>query len=278
MKKIETLHLFPELNRNLINLLQDFEIDEWTQQSPIKGRTVKDIASHILDGSLRRISIQRDNFSDTSNKVDIKSYSDLIDLIQELNTDWIFATRRLSPKILVDLIEYSENQLYNFFKSLLPYDKALFPVAWAGEFESENWFDIAREYTEKWHHQMQIRLATNRPLLMDKKHIEPLYDTFMLGLPNLYKDFTNYPIGETLKITLTGKLNKTWFLEKQATKWFILEETENIVNTEILFPEQEAWKIFTNTDRDKEEYKNKIQISGDKKIGYKLLDLVTVMS
>lgn len=278
MKKIETLHLFPKLNRNLILLLQDLELIEWEKPSPLKDRTVKDIASHILDGSLRRLSIQRDGFSDTPKKAAIKTYSDLVNLIQGLNKDWIFASRRLSPEILVDLIEYSENQLYDFFKSLSLYDIALFPVAWAGEVESENWFDIAREYTEKWHHQMQIRLATNRPLLMDKKYIEPLYDTFMLGLPNLYKDFTNYPIGETLKITLTGKLNKTWFLEKQATKWFILEETENIVNTEILFPEQEAWKIFTNTDRDKEEYKNKIQILGDKKLGYKLLDLVTVMS
>jgi hypothetical protein len=30
-------------------------------------------------------------------------------------------------------------------------------VAWAGEAESTNLFDTAREYTERWHHDMQIR-------------------------------------------------------------------------------------------------------------------------
>ncbi|MEJ7682555.1 MAG: hypothetical protein WKG06_32810 [Segetibacter sp.] len=28
---------------------------------------------------------------------------------------------------------------------------------WAGEKKSKNWFHIAREYTEKWHHQMSSR-------------------------------------------------------------------------------------------------------------------------
>jgi hypothetical protein len=278
MKKIETIHLFPELNSNLIQLLRDLEEYEWEIQSPIKGRTVKDLASHILDGSLRRLSIQRDNFADSSKKVEIKKYSDLVDFIQGLNEEWIFASRRLSPKILIDLLEYSEKQLYNFFTTLSPYDKALYPVAWAGETESENWFDIAREYTEKWHHQMQIRLAINRPLLMDKRYIEPLYDTFMLGLPNLYKDLSEYTIGETLKITLTGELNKSWFLARQSTEWTLLEDTKNIINTEIQFFEQDAWKIFTNTDRNKEKYKSRITITGDKKLGYRLFDLITVMS
>jgi hypothetical protein len=64
------------------------------------------------------------------------------------------------------LLEYSDKQFFDFLKTLNPNDKAIFSVAWAGESESENWFDVAREYTEKWHHQMQIRLALNKPILM----------------------------------------------------------------------------------------------------------------
>ncbi|MBA7548045.1 hypothetical protein ES705_40491 [subsurface metagenome] len=278
MRQIETIHLFPELTQELITLLRELDLSEWEKVSPIKERTVKDLVSHLIDGSLRRLAFQRDKYTSKSLKVDIKSYTDLVDYIQKLNKDWILITERLSPKILIDILEYSESQLYDFFKTLEPDNTAIFSVAWAGEDVSKNWFDIAREFTEKWHHQMQIRLALNKSLLMDKKYIEPLYNTFMLGLPYLYRDMIDYPTGETLKITLTGNLNKSWILEKQPDNWLLIENAEKDINTTIEISENDAWLIFTNTDRDKEKYKKRINFIGDKDLGLKLLDFVTVMS
>lgn len=278
MKRIDTLNLFPELSSNLIQLLNEISMTDWCKPSPIIGRTIKDLVSHLIDGSLRRLSIQRDNYSSNSVKVDIKTYADLVEYIQNLNRNWMNTTERLSPKILIDLLNYSENQLYSFFKTLEPEGKAIFAVQWAGEEESKNWFDIAREYTEKWHHQMQIRMALNKPLLMDKKYTEPLYDTFMLGLPHLYRELRNYPLGETIKVTITGDLNKSWFLMKQTDKWILVDNIETKANTKIDFSEDHAWVIFTNTDREKEKYKSKLNIEGDTKFGYKLLEFVTVLS
>ena len=40
-------------------------------------------------------------------------------------------------------------QFLKHLQALKPFDKAIFSVAWAGQDESENWFHIAREYTEK---------------------------------------------------------------------------------------------------------------------------------
>ncbi|MGD8780756.1 MAG: maleylpyruvate isomerase N-terminal domain-containing protein [Ignavibacteria bacterium] len=166
MKQIETLHLFPRLTEELLKLLQGLDTSDWLKPSPIKGRTVKDLVSHIIDGSLRKISMQRDNFVDNTNIPKINSYEDLVNHIQKLNRDWIEVSRRLSPALLINLLEYSDKQFFDFLKTLNPNGKAIFSVAWAGESESENWFDVAREYTEKWHHQMQIRLALNKPILM----------------------------------------------------------------------------------------------------------------
>jgi hypothetical protein len=274
---IETIELFPELTDKLIGLLRNIKYDDWKKPSPIKGRTVQDLVAHLIDGSLRRLSLQRDGHSSDKIKVNLNSYTDLINYIQNLNTTWMDTTDRLSPRILIDLLKYSENELIDFLKTLNPMERAIFSVQWAGEEESENWFDIAREYTEKWHHQMQIRLALDRPLLMDKKYIEPLYDTFMLGLPHLYKEMTNYKIGETLKITVIGKLNKSWCLIKQSDKWVFNELITN-VNTQIDISEDDAWMIFTNTDRDKEKYKSRIKTRGDSKLGNRLIDFVTVLS
>jgi len=278
MKRIDTLDLFPDLAAELIKLLKHISIAEWKKPSPIQGRTVKDLVSHLIDGSLRRLSIQRDKYEHNSIKVDIRSYSDMVNYIQTMNKAWMQATERLNPEILIDLIEYSENQLYKFFKTLDPVGRAIFPVQWAGEVESQNWFDTAREYTEKWHHQMQIRMALNRPLLMDVKYTEPLYDTFMLGLPYLYRDMAEFPSGETIQITIAGKLNKSWFLVKQADKWLLVDDLAPEATTKVAFSKDEAWLIFTNTDKDKEKYRSRITVDGDPKLGFKLLELVTVLS
>ena len=40
-----------------------------------------------------------------------------------------------------------------YHQALDPFGAAMFPVSWAGEEESTNWFDTAREFTERWHHQ-----------------------------------------------------------------------------------------------------------------------------
>lgn len=278
MEQIETLHLFPKLTEKFLKLLRELEPSDWLRPSPIKGRTVKDLVSHVIDGSLRNISMQRDNFMDNSNVPNINSYDELINHIQKLNTDWMIASKRLSPKILIDLLEYSEKEFYEFMKSKNPKGKALFSVAWAGETESENWFDIAREYTEKWHHQMQIRLALDKPIFLDTEYSEPLYDTFMIALPHLYREFSNFEKGTKIKISLTGKLNKSWIIEWQTDKWIFTDSIKPEIYTSVEIPDDIAWKIFTNTDRDKEKYITKIKINGDKSIGLKLLDLVTVMS
>jgi hypothetical protein len=39
------------------------------------------------------------------------------------------------------------------------------PVSWAGPEAAPVWFGVAREYTERRHHQQQIRDATGRPPL-----------------------------------------------------------------------------------------------------------------
>jgi len=278
MKKIETLHLFPQLTKELLNLLRSIDESDWLRPSPINGRTVKDLVSHIIDGSLRKLAIQRDGFTDKTNIPNIQSYGDLVNYIQTLNSDWMNITRRLSPKILVDLLEYSENQFNEFIKTLDPNDTAIFPVNWAGEMESKNWFDIAREYTEVWHHQMQIRISLGKPILMDPKFSEPLYDTFMRGLPYLYKDFTDFEIGYKIKISLTGTLNRSWVIEKYYEKWKLVENKADSIGTTVEFPSEIAWKIFTNTHREKEKYNSVIKIKGNEKIGLKLLEFVTVMS
>jgi hypothetical protein len=59
---IDTIELFPELTEKLIILLKSIKNEDWNKPSPIKGRTIHDLAAHLIDGSLRRLSFQREKY------------------------------------------------------------------------------------------------------------------------------------------------------------------------------------------------------------------------
>src|SRR6478609_6074127 len=104
MKTIETLPLFPPLDKKLIELLRSLSKEDWNRPTLAKLWTVKDIASHLLDGNFRVISLMRDGYNGLNPDV-INSYQDIVSYLNNLNGDWVKATKRLSPLVLTDLLE-----------------------------------------------------------------------------------------------------------------------------------------------------------------------------
>jgi hypothetical protein len=129
--------------------------------------------------------------------VEIQSPKDVVTLVNRLNAEGVTVFRRLSPPVLIAAMEMACEQSARFHESLDPFAPAAFGVSWAGEATSLNWFDTARELTERWHHQQQIRLATNHPGTMTPELYHPVLDCFLRGLPHLYRD-VDAPTGTAL--------------------------------------------------------------------------------
>lgn len=70
--------LFEELDVALLALLRGLAVDEWNRPTVCSQWTVKDIAAHLLDGSLRRLSIHRDRFVAPDVPKTFDSYQDLV--------------------------------------------------------------------------------------------------------------------------------------------------------------------------------------------------------
>ena len=122
---VKTLHLFPVLDNLLIDLLKSLCNDEWHLPTIAKLWTVKDIASHLLDGNLRTLSFSRDNyFGETT--TNINSYTDLVEYLNLLNSNWINATKRLSPTVLIELLEITGKQYSEHLQTLNPFETAIF--------------------------------------------------------------------------------------------------------------------------------------------------------
>ncbi len=273
---IPTLHLFTPLDKKLIELLKSLTPEEWHKPTLARLWTVKDIASHLLDGNIRLISMLRDGYFGEKPE-NINSYQDLVDFLNRLNADWVKATRRMSPALLIQLLESTGKEYIEGISELDPFAPALFSVAWAGEEESLNWFHIAREYTEKWHHQQQIREATGKPGLMEKEFFYPLMDTFMRALPHTYRN-TLADAGTTVSVKVSGDAGGTWTIVKHEKGWSFgsFAESKTSSATAELDPDT-AWKLMTKGIT-KEEAVKKMHYSGDEQLGKVVLNILSVMA
>ncbi len=143
---IDVVDLLPVLDGKLIELLKSLSLDDWQKQTIAKLWTVKDVVAHLLDGNIRTLSILRDNYF--GEQPPGNSYPELVGFLNRLNADWVKAMKRTSPQMLIFLHEMTGPVFCDYFKTLNPTDGSLLAVDWAGETESKNWMEIAREYTE----------------------------------------------------------------------------------------------------------------------------------
>jgi uncharacterized protein (TIGR03083 family) len=157
------------LHDELMTLLRGLTTDDWEKPTVARAWRVRDIAAHLLDTQLRKLSRSRDGHHLALDRP-------LVEFINHLNATWVDAARRFSPRVIVDLLEISGTRVAALMESLDLRAPAEFGVSWAGEGESQNWMDIGREYTEWWHHQMQIRDAVGAPLLLEARWLAPLLE------------------------------------------------------------------------------------------------------
>lgn len=272
---IPTIDLFPEVDRQLIALLRSLSPEEWERPTLARAWRVKDIAAHLLDGNLRTISMHRDGYWGIG-APEIDGYPSLVTFLNELNATWVQAAQRLSPALLVDLLETTGREYHRVLQQLDPFAPALFSVAWAGEEESVNWFHVAREYTEKVHHQLQIRDAVGQPGLMTKQLFHPFIDTLMRGLPYAYRD-QQAPEGTIVQVIVTSDIGGSWQLKRGKGQWKLESETDARPDAQLRIDPENAWKLFTK-GLAKETAIPLVDITGDKELAETALTMISVMA
>ncbi|MCB9081001.1 MAG: maleylpyruvate isomerase N-terminal domain-containing protein [Lewinellaceae bacterium] len=273
---IFTIDLFPLLDQKLITLLHSLSAADWEKPTIASRWCVKDIAAHLLDGNLRTLSMLRDGYWGESGG-NLTSYSALVEFLNGLNADWVRAMRRVSPVVLIALLENSGQEYYQYLASLDPFAPATFSVAWAGEETSANWFHIAREYTEKWHHQQQIRLAVGQEAELYQQELYfPYLDTSLRALPFHYRG-VEAPHDTIIQVHVTGEGGGDWFLHRTSNEWQLIMKPDKFPACVVSIPGEIAWRIFTK-GISRQEANSLVQISGDPALGLPIFDLLAVMA
>lgn len=261
-----TAHLFRPLRAELLELLRSLSDDDWRRQTVAPQWRVRDVAAHMLDVTLRRIAVNRDRHfapidSPPSNERELAAF------INALNAGGVSFAGRLSPRLITDLLEVTTGWLADVIEALPPHDAAVFAVSWAGQPESHNWMDIGREYTEHWHHQMQIREATSRPpLLLERRWMAPLLDISVRALPHAYRAVAAAP-GDAITLMVDGPTSGTWTLTRDERGWRISAGESGAAKAVVRVAADTVWRILYNAPFDR----GQVRIEGDAALAAPLL-------
>jgi hypothetical protein len=174
----------------------------------------------------------------------IESHDHLVTYLNDLNAQFVAAARRLSPQVLIDLLAFTGPKVYATLAALDANAASAYPVSWAGERRSANWFDIGREYTERWHHQQQIRDAVGASPLTSREWLHPVLDIFIRALPFQYRD-TPAADGDAISITVSGQAGGTWTLVRGADSWELFEGPPAASRSLVIISQDDAWRLFT---------------------------------
>ena len=184
------------------------------------------------------------------------------------------ATRRISPPLLIGLLSTIGDELVRFWQTV-DLNVVGASVYWAGPGPHPYWLDVAREYTEYWTHQQQIRGATARPGLTEPRYLGPVIDTFLRALPHTLRD-VNAPAGTTLQVTVTGPGGGDWACTREPDRWRLRRQRHPSPAARLELDADTTWRLCTRGVTP-EQAAERARISGDRRLAAAALQIVSII-
>src|SRR5262245_26139788 len=102
---VDTRSMFRPVSAELVALLRTLPPADWERPTVAGTWVVRDVVAHLLDITLRRLSFHRDAMPPPPPDAPIASERDFVAFINRLNAAWVGSSRRLSPRVLTDLLD-----------------------------------------------------------------------------------------------------------------------------------------------------------------------------
>jgi uncharacterized protein (TIGR03083 family) len=263
------------LHAELIGLLRGLGPSDWQRPTACALWSVRDITAHLLDDDLRRLSFHRDGQPPPSDGT-IDGYASLVAMINRMNAEWVAVARRMSPRVLIELLEVTGPMVDELFRSIDPHAPAHWAVAWAGEESSAHWFDVGRDYTERWLHQQQIRDAVGAPPLTGREWLHPVLDLFVRAVPVAYRAVVRED-GTAVRLAIEGPAGGDWTLRREAGAWCLLAGRHPAPDATVTMSDDTAWRLFSK-GLARQAARARVRIDGDQALGEGVLGTLAVMA
>jgi uncharacterized protein (TIGR03083 family) len=205
--------LFAVERGRLIELLDGLRASDWERPSPCPGWTVLGLCCHLVGDDLGLLARNRDGHHGTP--ASVRSEAEFVVWLDERQAEWVRAARRLSPRLVTDLLRWAEPQLGVMFAGEDLHARTA-SVFWAGADLVPAWLGQARELSEYWIHRQQILQALGRPSDLRADLAGPVLDALRWAYPYRLTKVAAQP-GDTVSIMVTGPLARSWHLVAAET-------------------------------------------------------------
>jgi uncharacterized protein (TIGR03083 family) len=264
--------LFPEIHGELVALLKSLSTDDWEKPTMCADWSVKGVALHLLGVEIGNLSRRRDG---NISKASINNWNELVAFINDWNQSWVSVADRISPRLLIDLLELVGFQTCDYFQGLDPFAMGG-AVSWVGPGPAPVWLDLAREYTERWHHQQHIRDAVGKPGLKQPEYFSPVLEAFIRALPRTFHE-TVADENTSVTVTITGQSGGRWSILRENMDWHLYSGAPAEPNAEVIIDQEIAWRLFTR-GISPDLARKQATINSDQALGLKVFEMVSIIA
>jgi uncharacterized protein (TIGR03083 family) len=227
--------------RALLGVIDALGPDAWGRPTPCPGWTVHDLVLHLLGDDLGVLSILRDGHA-----APLPAGASLAEAIDTLNDAWVRAAAgRFSPRMLRDVLAWSGDETHRFFAAEAWDAPSAMGVSWAGTAPSPHVLEVAREYTERWLHQQQLRETLGYQTLRDPILTRVLLHSLTHCLPVAYAA-TGAPEGTTVRLGVTDFPTLVVGLRRERRAWRLVPGGEvREPDCLVVAPGEPLWRAWT---------------------------------
>ena len=235
---VDVAPVLSEEREALVRLLAELDDEQWRAPTPCPAWSVHQLAIHIVHDDLRRLSADRDGHAGAW--IDASTLDELVVGLDRLNERWVETMApTLSPRLTYELLQWLASPTEEHLLGLDP-EALENSVMWAGPGSHPNWLDVAREYTERWVHQQQLRDAVGRSGLTEEVFAGPVVETFARGLPAaLPRPGVSKQI---VVVRVTGPFERSWTLESGSSGWTFTSTTTDSASAVVELPVDAFWR------------------------------------
>jgi hypothetical protein len=185
---------------------------------------------------------------------------EFIDWLDDLQMEWVRAGRRMSPRLVVELLAWSGPRLVSVLADEDLSQRSAH-VSWAGPEAAPRWLDQLRELSEYWIHRQQLLEAVGRPVDLDPTLLRPILLGLRWALPYRLSQAGLARDG-AIQIAVAEPISERWTLVSRGGAWGFAEGAQERVIAHASLTADAAWRLLTNNLKDAP---SALDITGDER-------------
>src|SRR5437764_6073338 len=248
----------------LVSLLAGLDDNGWRAPTECPDWSVLGIACHLIGDDMSLLSRQRDGLLDPAFTEDPPAtVPDFLRRLNEVNNRFVATTAGLSPTLVIELLQVTGSWTHDWYATVDP-ERRGESVHWVSPEPAPYWMLAAREFTERWIHQHQIRRAVHMPWFPDPALTVAAFAALLRGFPRSLAVLSSPP-GTTITIA-ADDVAAAWTLVARAAGWELNDGAPDAPTTRLRAALDDLAAVFSR-GVERSDVPDRIAVDGEHALG-----------